>query len=546
MRNVVVRIALLAAGIVLGVAPMAHAQIYLHDSNIANFTGPITSYATFSNFNGTESTTACGGGETPPFTPTSAEVNSTGCRVFGGTLAGTGLSASNNWIEATFSTPVSTIVVFPSIDHLGDAFDGYQYSIAGSKDGTNWTMLFDALTVNGTSEPFTLGTFSGTAPLFVNNVVTDACYVSNDVNNCVGYIAFFDFGTTYKYYAFGASTVATGSNPDQELSAVGTGPAAITQTLRGNGATNTFAFFPNLPNNLIYNVIYPANVSVAPNITMTVSPNVLAQVDCNSAINIPAFSSGEPTCTTYTALNGFSAVFDVACSVGGAPSTSEQCPTTTGFNPYATPPTGFHNSQDINNILVYASTDPTTGIAPQMLTAPEVTPPGQPPAWVPYEIGFNVDPTRGSGGSSYNSMVVAADFPTGSSFSLPQYVSAPGFFLAPILPTDQNFIKRGRTLPIKFCISYPVNLALGFNGGPVTNLNFPPNGYLSISIHPVSTASISALPDNLINTSTNAGLLNLGNGCYNFGWVVNVAQGSYTVTVEVGDGQLHTFAVTVF
>ena len=144
-------------------------------------------------------------------------------------------------------------------------------------------------------------------------------------------------------------------------------------------------------------------------------------------------------------------------------------------------------------------------------------------------------------------MVVAADFPSSSTSRLPAYVSGPGFFEPPVSSTEQNFIKQGRTLPIKFCISYPVDTALGFNGGPITNLNFPPNGYLSIMASPISTSSISSLPDNLIDTQTNAGLLNLGNGCYNFGWkTTSVAKGSYTVTVEVGDGVKHTFDVTIF
>src|ERR1700726_4286900 len=66
MKNIVLRIALLAAVVALGVAPMAHAQIYLSDSSIANFTGPITNYATFSNYSGT---TGC---TTPTFTPDSS------------------------------------------------------------------------------------------------------------------------------------------------------------------------------------------------------------------------------------------------------------------------------------------------------------------------------------------------------------------------------------------------------------------------------------------------------------------------------------------
>ena len=73
---------------------------------------------------------------------------------------------------ATFSKAVSGLRVFPSIDHFGSAYDGYQYSIEGGNDGTTWTPLFDAQTVTGSGEPFTLGTFTRTAPFRVNNVLT--------------------------------------------------------------------------------------------------------------------------------------------------------------------------------------------------------------------------------------------------------------------------------------------------------------------------------------------------------------------------------------
>jgi hypothetical protein len=84
--------------------------------------------------------------------------------------------------------------------------------------------------------------------------------------------------------------------------------------------------------------------------------------------------------------------------------------------------------------------------------------------------------------------------------------------------------------------------SLGFNGGPVTNLTFPPNGYLSIAAIPTSSASVSDLDSNLITTQTNAGLLNLGGGCYNFGWATKgISPGkTYQVNLNVGDGKPHT------
>ena len=199
--------ALFVTGLILGAASMSYAQTYTSDTNINDFTAGISEYATFSNF--------FAGDVSSPFTPTSGELATNGYRVYaGGSL--TGLPGSN-WILATFSGPVSSILVFPNMDHLGSAYDGYQYSIEGSNDGTTWTPLFDALTVTGSGEPFTLGASTGTRPSTVNNVVTGGC-----TSGCVGYEAQFNFGAAYKYYAFGASTEAVlGGNTDQELSAIG-------------------------------------------------------------------------------------------------------------------------------------------------------------------------------------------------------------------------------------------------------------------------------------------------------------------------------------
>ncbi len=161
---------------------VAQAQIYFNDTNIANFTGPITSYAAFTNFNNSD------GCATSPFTPTTSELATHPCRVYnlGSSTPVTGLPTTNNWILATFTSPVSTIVVFPNIDHFGSAYDGYQYTIKGSNDGTTWTALFDATSVSNTGEPFTLVSHTGTAPLFVSNVLT----TSTGPGGTVGYIAF--------------------------------------------------------------------------------------------------------------------------------------------------------------------------------------------------------------------------------------------------------------------------------------------------------------------------------------------------------------------
>jgi hypothetical protein len=186
--------------------------IYTSDPTLSDFFVP--TYAQLSNFSA--------GDTSSPFTPSNATL-AAGTRVYDGGSV-TGLSTTNNWILATFANPVSSIVVFPNIDHVGAAYDGYQYTIYGSNNGTTWAPLFDALTVNGSGEPFTLGSFNGTAPTTVNNVLTPGA----GPNGTVGYIADFNFNTAFKYYAFGASTEAINlGNADQEFSAVGTGVGAV-------------------------------------------------------------------------------------------------------------------------------------------------------------------------------------------------------------------------------------------------------------------------------------------------------------------------------
>jgi hypothetical protein len=187
----------------------ASATTYTSDPTLGDFASPSSNFATLSDF--------ASGDVGSPYTPTFTTLSS-GLRVYDGTLAGD--LPPNNWILATFSSPVSAIRVFPNIDHFGAAYDGFQYAIEGSNDLKTWTPLFDALSVSGAGEPFTLGGFTGTAPTNVNNVLTPGA----GPGGTVGYIADFNFGTGYKYYAFGASTEAVGAgNTDQELSAVTAG-----------------------------------------------------------------------------------------------------------------------------------------------------------------------------------------------------------------------------------------------------------------------------------------------------------------------------------
>jgi len=200
------------------VASSVHATSYTSDPSIVDLTNGITNYATFSNYFA---------GDAPPttFTPTTAELINNGYRVWnGGNVPGI---SGSDLILATFNNPVSSIRVFSNIDHLGSPYDGYQYSIFGSNNGTSWTSLFDATSVSGAGEPFTLTGFTGTAPTTVNNLITGACG-----EGCVGYQADFSFNTAYQQYAFGASTVAIAqSNPDQELSAVAAVPEPQTYAM---------------------------------------------------------------------------------------------------------------------------------------------------------------------------------------------------------------------------------------------------------------------------------------------------------------------------
>jgi hypothetical protein len=200
-------------------AGAANATVYTSDTNLADF--ETSSYGTFSNFRS--------GGQVSPWTPTNADLVA-GHNVFGG-RALPGLTGKI-WVLVTFTDPTASIRVFPNIDHYGSADDGYQYSIEGSNTGTSWTPLFDALTVNGAGEPFTLGTYTGTAPTSVDNVRVQK------KNHRIGYIADFTFSTAYKYFAFGPSTIseeeadanAAYINPlkaeEPELSAVASLPAS--------------------------------------------------------------------------------------------------------------------------------------------------------------------------------------------------------------------------------------------------------------------------------------------------------------------------------
>ena len=208
------------AALSLCAAGAAHATVYTSDPVLADFTSGET-YARFTNYFAGD--VALGG-----YTPTNATLNK---RVYaGGAVAG--LDPTNNWILATFGSAASSIRVFENEDHFGAGYDGYQYQIYGQNKAGGWDFLYNTLTVTGSGEPFTIGTFAGVAPLRVNNVLSDG--------GPVAYITDFKFATAYSRFAFGASTEAINAgNADQEFSAIGTAgvpePASWTLMLLGFG-----------------------------------------------------------------------------------------------------------------------------------------------------------------------------------------------------------------------------------------------------------------------------------------------------------------------
>jgi hypothetical protein len=176
-----------------GVLPaLKAATVYTSNPNIGDFTADVH-YPTLSNFLFADTGI--------PYSPSPVDI-ARGVRMIGGsTLAGL---SGYGWILASFSGAESTIRVFPNIDQITSPSGGFQYSIYGSNDGSDWTPLFDALTVGGTGQPFRLGTFTGTAPTRVNNVLTPG----TGIDGTVGYEADFQFSVGYHEYAFGLSTIA--------------------------------------------------------------------------------------------------------------------------------------------------------------------------------------------------------------------------------------------------------------------------------------------------------------------------------------------------
>jgi hypothetical protein len=181
---------LLLACVGLGsIAGVANATVYTQDANLKDF--ELGTYATFSNFRSSKIAS--------PFTPTNATLEAGTYLLTAKKLAG--LSTDRGWLLATFATATDAVRIYPNSDQFGSPTDGYQYTIEGSNNLTSWTALYDTTGVTGSGEPYTIGSHTGTAPTSVNNVRTST------KNHHVAYIADFTFGTAYKYYALGASTV---------------------------------------------------------------------------------------------------------------------------------------------------------------------------------------------------------------------------------------------------------------------------------------------------------------------------------------------------
>jgi hypothetical protein len=198
------------------------ATVYALDPNLSDFTATVSSYGTF--IEGQQSYLGNLSGSTT-YTPTNAVLLGLNyARVVGGAFAG------NIPVVVQFGVlnPTSTIVVFDNIDHLGRAWDVFQYHIWGSNDDFAYVDLFDPISVHESDQPgvnaaFTLNQYTGTAPTLLNNTVTAG--QGSTVGN-IGYEEYFSFSSAYAYYKFLPSTLtltAPGGENELELSAVGIG-----------------------------------------------------------------------------------------------------------------------------------------------------------------------------------------------------------------------------------------------------------------------------------------------------------------------------------
>ena len=211
------RAAALVGLLACGATQVYASTIYSQDPTLSDFTNTITEYGTFTSglLNGPSGNQTLSNSST--YQPSTSTLLASGYpRVIG---------YGNSPINVSFSAATSNIVVFDNIDHLGYAWDVFQYKILGSNDGVNYSALFDPISVNEPNQPntnasFTLNTFTGTAPTLLNNTLTPG---QGGYQGNVGYEEYFTFGGSYQYFQFLPSTLTTapGGENELELSAVG-------------------------------------------------------------------------------------------------------------------------------------------------------------------------------------------------------------------------------------------------------------------------------------------------------------------------------------
>jgi PEP-CTERM motif len=209
--------------------PQTGNPIYTQDPNLADFTAGVQEYASF--IAGTYQPQCCAFVSLSPTTtylPDTTILTTPGSPRVEGTEA-TGNTVLNP-IVVQFTQPVSQILVFNSIDHVGLSWDVFQWAIfGGNLDPQNpnvidFTLLFNPTSVTGTDnlgtdQNFMLGTWAGAGPTLVNNALTPG----NGWFGIIGYETYFDFPNAYEFYGFRTSTFtmnAFGGELEQELSAV--------------------------------------------------------------------------------------------------------------------------------------------------------------------------------------------------------------------------------------------------------------------------------------------------------------------------------------
>ena len=131
--------------------PQTGNPVYIQDPNLNNLISSVSTYGTF--IDGILQRFCnpfpnCIPPTSGPYTPTTAILTAANYpRVIS--------SDSNPTVYAVvqFPTPVSQILVLPSIDHLGFSWDAYQYDIWGGtldviNNTINFDLLFDPISVN--------------------------------------------------------------------------------------------------------------------------------------------------------------------------------------------------------------------------------------------------------------------------------------------------------------------------------------------------------------------------------------------------------------